>query len=232
MPIEVRCEGCGRQLRVSDEHAGKALRCPACNHISKAPAAPSPNLLETQAQAPQWHMRTPEGTTYGPVDDRELDRWIAEGRLAADCQLACSPTGPWLPATSKFPHLRPVMPPQVATPSTQTFAPSFQPASPFTTSTSSSSAPAALNARYQVPHRGGLILILGLLGFIVGCPIFSLMAWVMGSGDLREMQTGRMDASGESLTRAGQILGMLLAIPWIIGAVIVLIVILVAAAHG
>jgi hypothetical protein len=41
-----------------------------------------------------------------------------------------------------------------------------------------------------------------------------------------------MDPSGESLTRAGQILGMLLAIPWIIGAVIVLIVILVAAAHG
>jgi hypothetical protein len=113
-----------------------------------------------------------------------------------------------------------------------TVAPSFQPASPFSPVPSLSAAPSALNARYQMPHRGGLILILGLLGFIVGCPIFSLMAWVMGSGDLREMQTGRMDASGESLTRAGQILGMLLAIPWIIGAVIVLILILVAAAHG
>jgi phage FluMu protein Com len=226
MPIEVRCESCGRLLRVADEHAGKALRCPACNHISKAPSAAGPSLLETQAHAPQWHMRTPEGTTYGPVDDRELDRWIAEGRLAADCQLASSPSGPWLAATSKFPHLKPVTPPQVAIPPTQTFAPAFQPASPFST------APPAINVRYHVPHRGGLILILGLLGFVVGCPIFSLMAWVMGSGDLREMQTGRMDPSGESLTRAGQILGMLLAIPWIIGAVIVLIVILVAAAHG
>lgn len=221
MPIEVRCEGCGRQLRVAEEHAGKALRCPACNHISKAPPSGGPDLLETQAHAPSWHMRTPEGTTYGPVDDRELDRWIAEGRLAADCQLSNNSTGPWQPATSKFPNLKSVAPPPQPT-----VAPAFQPASPF------SPAPAALNARYQVPHRGGLILVLGLLGFVVGCPIFSLMAWVMGSGDLQQIQSGRMDPSGESLTRAGQILGMLLAIPWIIGAAIVLVVIVIAAANG
>jgi ribosomal protein S27E len=51
MPIDVRCEGCGRQLRVSDEHAGKSLRCPACNHISKAPSAPNHALLETIASS-------------------------------------------------------------------------------------------------------------------------------------------------------------------------------------
>jgi hypothetical protein len=227
MPIEVRCEGCGRQLRVAEEHAGKALRCPACNHISKAPPAAGAAMLETQARAPSWHMRTPEGTTYGPVDERELDRWIAEGRLAADCQLASNPTGPWQPATNKFPNLKSVPPPPQPT-----IAPAFQPPSPFSSSPSFSPEPAALNARYQVPHRGGLILVLGLLGFVVGCPIFSLMAWVMGSGDLQQIQSGRMDPSGESLTRAGQILGMLLAIPWIIGGVIVLIVIVVAAASG
>jgi hypothetical protein len=225
MPIEVRCAGCGRQLRVADEHAGKSLRCPSCNHISQAPAAADPALHETQAHAPTWHMRTPEGQTYGPVDERELDRWIAEGRLAADCQLATSPTGPWQPAAAKFSRLQSVAPLSPASQSPP--APTFLPPSPF-----SPTPFVPTTSRFHVPHRGGLILLLGLLGFVVGCPIFSLMAWVMGSGDLREIRSGRMDPSGEGLTRAGQILGMLLAIPWILGAVLVLFVIIIAAVNG
>jgi hypothetical protein len=210
-------------LRVADEHAGKALRCPACNHISTAPAGGS--LVSQLAPAPpRWHMRTPEGQTYGPVTQEELDRWVREGRLAADCQLATDPAGPWQPATDRFPTLKPPTPFQPA-PIQPPPAPVFQAPSPF----SVGSNPARL---FLVPHRGGLILVLGLLGFVVGCPIFSLMAWVMGSGDLREIQSGRMDPSGESLTRAGQILGMLLSIPWILGAVIVLFVIVAAAVSG
>jgi len=218
MPIEVRCDACGRQLRVADEHAGKALRCPACNHISTAPLADTPTASDDVA-TPSWHMRTPEGQTYGPVQREELDRWVLEGRLAADCQLATDAAGPWQSASAVFPALRQRTPAP---------APTFQPPSPF-----APPSPLVNSAtHYQIPHRGGLILVLGLLGFVVGCPIFSLMAWVMGSGDLREIRSGRMDPSGEGLTRAGQILGMLLAIPWILVAVIVLLVILVAAVNG
>jgi hypothetical protein len=111
--------------------------------------------------------------------------------------------------------------------------PTFQSPSPFAADSpayysTSYSAP----GRYYTPHRGGLILVLGLLGFLIGCPIFSLMAWVMGTGDLREIQSGRMDPSGEGLTRAGQILGMIVAIPCILVAVLVLFFILVAAVNG
>jgi hypothetical protein len=77
----------------------------------------------------------------------------------------------------------------------------------------------------MVPHRGGLILALGLIGFVVSCPIFSLMAWVMGSHDLNEMRSGRMDRGGEGMTQAGQVLGMILSALWILGGVVTLVII-------
>src|SRR4051794_40449189 len=72
------------------------------------------------------------------------------------------------------------------------------------------------------PHRGTMILVFGILG-LVCCLIFGILAAVMGTSDLKEMQAGRMDRSGEGLTRVGQILGFvsiglnaLAAIGWVI----------------
>ena len=68
--------------------------------------------------------------------------------------------------------------------------------------------------------------------FIVTCPIFSLMAWVMGSHDLAEMRAGRMDRSGEGLTQAGQILGMVIGGFCILGAAVGLFLFAVVAIAG
>ncbi|MHC4680022.1 MAG: DUF4190 domain-containing protein [Planctomycetota bacterium] len=68
------------------------------------------------------------------------------------------------------------------------------------------------------PHRGGLILALGILG-LVCCFICGIIAWVMGNNDLREMAAGRMDRSGQGLTQAGKICGMISVILQIIGLV-------------
>jgi hypothetical protein len=57
------------------------------------------------------------------------------------------------------------------------------------------------------PHRGVLILVLGILG-IVCCFICGIIAWVMGNNDLREIDAGRMDPTGRGLTQAGKICGM------------------------
>lgn len=38
MPIELTCPGCGKQLRLADEHAGKPGRCPACQATFQIPA--------------------------------------------------------------------------------------------------------------------------------------------------------------------------------------------------
>jgi len=66
------------------------------------------------------------------------------------------------------------------------------------------------------PHRGAIVLVLGILGLVV-CPICGIVAWVMGNGDLRAMQAGQMDPSGMGLTKAGKICGIIAVILWIVG---------------
>ena len=58
------------------------------------------------------------------------------------------------------------------------------------------------------PHRGGMLLAFGILGLLC-CIVFGILAWVMGSNDLKEMEAGRMDPSGEGMTKAGKILGII-----------------------
>ena len=57
-------------------------------------------------------------------------------------------------------------------------------------------------------HRGVMLLIFGILG-LVCCFIFAILAWVMGSSDLKAMAEGKMDPTGEGLTKAGKILGII-----------------------
>jgi predicted Zn finger-like uncharacterized protein len=61
------------------------------------------------------------------------------------------------------------------------------------------------------PHRGPLVLVLGILGLVVFQPL-GVVAWVLGNNDLKEMRAGRMDPEGESLTNAGRICGIIATI--------------------
>ena len=64
--------------------------------------------------------------------------------------------------------------------------------------------------RYQMPHRGGLILTLGILGLVCNLMcIPGIMAWVMGRSDLAKIRAGMMDRDGEGLTQAGMIMGII-----------------------
>jgi UDP-N-acetylmuramyl pentapeptide phosphotransferase/UDP-N-acetylglucosamine-1-phosphate transferase len=75
------------------------------------------------------------------------------------------------------------------------------------------------------PQRGGVILALGIIGIVL-CFITAIIAWVMGSGDIKEMKEGKRDPSGEQLTKAGMICGIIgvclgiLGILWCIIAVV------------
>jgi hypothetical protein len=61
------------------------------------------------------------------------------------------------------------------------------------------------------PHRGTMILILGILGIVL-CFICGIFAFIMGGKDLQEMQNGTMDPSGMGITKAGRICGIIGAI--------------------
>ena len=66
------------------------------------------------------------------------------------------------------------------------------------------------------PHRGTLVLVLGILGLVVCAPV-GIAAWVMGNGDLKLMDAGQMDSTGRSITNAGRICGIIASVLLILG---------------
>ena len=59
------------------------------------------------------------------------------------------------------------------------------------------------------PHRGTLILVLGIVSYFFLPFILGPIAWILGSKDLRAMREGRMDPAGESNTNVGRICGII-----------------------
>lgn len=150
-----------------------------------------------------WNLRTPEGTIYGPVPKAQLDQWVREGRVTSDCTVQAPPAASWQQADVVYPALQdPVIEPWTAP--TRESQGAYMNGTP---------AP-RVSQVFLVPHRGTLILVLALVGLVVQCPVFSLLAWVLGSTDLGEMRSGRMDPAGEPATRAGRLVGMLLVFVW------------------
>ena len=70
------------------------------------------------------------------------------------------------------------------------------------------------------PHRGTLILVFGILGLVI-CAPFGIAAWIMGSGDLKQIDAGQMDPSGRGLTNAGRICGIIATILLVLSVIAV-----------
>lgn len=203
MTIEAPCSQCGRTLRVDDQFAGQAARCPVCDGVTTMPTA-------GDSLPPSWRLKTPEGQIYGPVAKSEMDQWVTSGRVDADCELS-EDGATWQTAATFYPALAPVVA-------------EYEPATPAPVQVV-----AADSIGYLQPHRGGLIVTLGVLSWVT-CPIFSVFAWVLGVGDLRLMREGRMDPNGLPQTQAGMVLGMINVILWMVAGLISLFVVLFVAA--
>ena len=81
------------------------------------------------------------------------------------------------------------------------------------------------------PHRGAMILVFGILGIVL-CFIFGIVAWVMGNGDLRQMDAGQMDPEGRGLTSAGKVCGMVGVALTALGLLFYVLVFVVLVAGG
>jgi hypothetical protein len=64
---------------------------------------------------------------------------------------------------------------------------------------------------YQ-PHRGGMIMAMGIISLFFMGYVLGPIAWIMGNSDLKEIRAGRMDPEGESATNTGRICGMIATI--------------------
>ena len=71
---------------------------------------------------------------------------------------------------------------------------------------------------YQ-PHRGVLILVLAIVSWVTGIFFIGIVAWVLGVADMKEIDSGRMDPEGRSMTQIGLYLGMAHVILSIVGII-------------
>jgi phage FluMu protein Com len=103
MPVQFTCEHCGKTLRVREELVGKRVKCPKCQGIVRVPA----EVAIKEAPEESWFLQTEDGETYGPVRRTELDRWLEEGRITADCQVLKEGSDQWHGAPDLYPRLAP-----------------------------------------------------------------------------------------------------------------------------
>lgn len=254
MSIEFLCH-CGQKLRVPDEHAGKIARCPQCQAELPVPRAagpaanpfapssprseervqPLPSLGTPFGREPSWYIKTPDGERHGPLTKAELEGWRGAGRLNHNCELLQDGWEQWKWADEVFPELAPRTGMMQPRPQPQ----ALQSDNPYAANTGGyEPSPTYQGQRYVRPHRGGLILGLGIGSYFVCmlCSLFSLAlsipAWVMAQNDLREIENGTMDPAGEGTTRAGWILAMIHVILIVVFFVIYVGFIIVMVATG
>ncbi|MBX3422261.1 MAG: hypothetical protein KF752_11965 [Pirellulaceae bacterium] len=221
MPIITPCTGCGAQLTVADEHAGKRARCPSCGNVytvpssgsgSEAPAS-TPELAATPtAQSPattespivsasdsqtaqpivdSYWLLAADGQVYGPTDRDTLNRWFHEGRIGAGYRIRQGEAGPWTEAHVFHP------------------ANAFHTASgnPYAVSPTLALGSGVASPTYAKPDRGVLVLVMGILSFVV-CGLFSIIAVVMGARALKDIQAGLANPNDKTMVQIGFWLGV------------------------
>jgi hypothetical protein len=85
------------------------------------------------------------------------------------------------------------------------------------------SGPTRPGERKKAPHRGVLLLVLGVMGLLGAltccCWPFAIAAITMSKTDLAAMAAGRMDRSGEGMTKTAYYLAIVGLVLGIIGAI-------------
>lgn len=190
----------------------------------------------------KWFVHAHSGHRYGPVEREELDRWAAEGRVTARCQIWMEGWPEWRPAAEIFPQLQASLQQPMAgnaptagqqtSPGAQQAQQSGTTGSPFAAGSSVQSpvgqyqAPAgqspygAAGGTPLLPDRGAMIFVFGLLSFIFGCLFLAIPAWLMGASDLKQIEAGRRDPAGRGMTMAGMILGIVALVVSILAYII------------
>jgi hypothetical protein len=205
MPDLLNCPSCSRQLRVPPDLLGKQVKCPSCGTTFAGTADPLPAAASPPPATP--------------------DNILPQLELPPDDTAAPPP-----PATAVFPP--------AAVPSRPAPGPADEAVScPYCGATIRRGAvrcpscgedlaeederPWERSARAPVrrdcePHRGNLVLTLGIISLavlicwplaVVGLPL-GIVAWVMGTRDLEKIKLGVMDPAGQGLVQGGRVCGI------------------------
>jgi predicted Zn finger-like uncharacterized protein len=250
MPIVVGCPSCNGKLRVADDLIGRMVRCPTCNTTfdTSAPApSPEPAPLSPEPE-PAWkdlplQLSLDEPSAPRPQPPAAKDGLFGaiELKLSLDDDPAPVPTPspPEPPPTlPQPPNLEPPLPLLEEPADDRYRCPTCGNPLPYDATRCShcgerfgevrERSPRPWRRRDAEPHRGGLILGLGigslmLLAFCgpVGMAL-GITAWVLGQGDLRKIAAKQMDPVGYGSTQAGWVCGIIgtaLNTLWTLGCV-------------
>jgi hypothetical protein len=192
MPLIIHCTACRRMLQLREEDLGKRVRCPSCSQVFVAGPADDEATI-APGHAPDFELSS----------DAPLDRALLR-------------PAPPHSQTEKNPPPRRASEPSGDTYAVQLDEDALEP------SPRSEDSRRGRRRRdselYDLdddvqPHRGALILTLGILSIVLAC--IPLAGWIlggasmsMGSTDDRLMEHRQMDRSGRAMTKAGQVCGI------------------------
>jgi hypothetical protein len=222
MPSTISCPSCRRSLRLPEEYIGRQVQCPGCRHAFAAAADPAP--VAAPADLP-------------PVADAPPVAAPAELPPAAKAQPVPQEEPP--PRRPRYEDDEPERPRRRRRPR---YADDAEPC-PYCGEPLSLDADYCPNCKHDLaeeyevdyrpweeegevrrdcdPHRGGVVLTLGIAGLVLAVPTFccpvvalagvgmSVAAWILGHGDLRRMRRGVVDPDGRGSTQAGMICGII-----------------------
>jgi len=206
MPIEFKCQHCGKQLRTPDNSAGKQGRCPHCQNLMQIPLASEAQHGDAATDPFHDVLGPTQKPAAAPLQDDLF------GGSGSQDPLGGAASMPQAPQVSGF-----------AGGPTQS-------SNPYSSPTFGGAAGYGRGS-YR-PHRGAMVLTLGIISLVAGafgalfsfcCCAFAFIGWVadvvaiglavpaaiLGHLDLKAMSAGKMDPSGRGMTQAGFIMGII-----------------------
>src|SRR6516225_5559979 len=195
MPAVVSCPQCRQNLHLPEQLIGSTVRCPMCQGAFTA------SVDSVSAGPPPLPSGVPSGgAPAGPAP-------AAPARSApAPSAPAPSAPAPFAPAEEEYE--KPLEDPGEKKRKRR------KELSRYGTGTGGLYGDLMKEQRRKATeHRGVLILVFGIVSItcaagIVGL-IFAIISYDMATNDLNEMMSGRMDRSGETLTKTGRILALI-----------------------
>ncbi|MEQ1827486.1 MAG: DUF4190 domain-containing protein [Pirellula sp.] len=181
--------------------------------VTPTPATPSPVSTRDSATAESYYVRTPNSATYGPSNKETVLAWIEQGRLDDTCYIRSAANADWIGLAQWRGQIVSTLSGQASSASVHAnprFEDRGRPAFEF-----GSAQPSANQSAGYLKTGGGLIvLVLGLLSWvlcmtIIGGPICSIIAIVLGIKELRYIREGKSDPSEKVLTIVGLSLAIL-----------------------